>query len=125
LAGLHRRSPLLALTLLVSVFALAGLPPFAGFMGKFSLLSAALAAGHLSLVIITVVNSAIAIYYYLQVIRLGVFGEAEGEMTPIVLDWPTKVLCVVLIIGIIWLGVAPAQVMNLISTSLASINLPV
>jgi len=74
LAGLHRRSPLLALTLLVGLFALASIPPFVGFMAKLSLLTAALAQGHLVLVIVAVVNSVIAIYYYLQVIRQAVFG---------------------------------------------------
>jgi NADH-quinone oxidoreductase subunit N len=124
LAGLHRRSPLLAVTLVVAVFGLAGIPPFVGFIGKFGLLSAALAKGHLALVIITVINSAVAIYYYLQVVRKGVFGEQPGEAAAIVLDWPTKILCVLLIVGIVWLGVAPAPVMNAISSSLAGLNLP-
>ena len=61
LAGLHRRSPLLAVTLAVGVFALAGVPPFVGFMGKLSLLAAALSKGHLALVIIAMVNAAIAV----------------------------------------------------------------
>src|SRR5258708_15884895 len=75
LAGLHRRSPLLALTLLVGVFALAGLPPFPGFMGKLSLLKAALAKGHLALVILAVLNSAIAVYYYLGMVREAFFRD--------------------------------------------------
>jgi NADH-quinone oxidoreductase subunit N len=124
LAGLHRRSPLLAVTLIVAVFGLAGIPPFVGFIGKFGLLTAALAQGHLALVIITVINTAIAIYYYLQVIRKGVFGEQPGEVAAIALDWPTKLLCVLLIAGIVWLGVAPAPVMNAISSSLSGLNLP-
>jgi NADH-quinone oxidoreductase subunit N len=124
LAGLHRRSPLLAVTLVVAVFGLAGIPPFVGFIGKFGLLSAALTKGHLALVIITVINSAVAIYYYLQVVRKGVFGEQPGEAAAIVLDWPTKILCVLLLVGIVWLGVAPAPVMNAISSSLAGLNLP-
>ena len=124
LAGLHRRSPLLAVTLVVAVFGLAGIPPFVGFIGKFGLLSAALAKGHLALVIVTVINSAVAIYYYLQVVRKGVFGEQTGETAAIVLDWPTKILCVLLLVGIIWLGVAPAHIMNAISSSLAGLNLP-
>jgi NADH-quinone oxidoreductase subunit N len=124
LAGLHRRSPLLAVTLVVAVFGLAGIPPFVGFIGKFGLLSAALAKGHLALVIITVINSAIAIYYYLQVVRKGVFGEQPGEAAAIVLDWPTKILCVLLLVGIVWLGVAPAPIMDAVSSSLAGINLP-
>ncbi|MDD2765880.1 MAG: NADH-quinone oxidoreductase subunit N [Opitutaceae bacterium] len=124
LAGLHRRSPLLALTLLVGLFALAGVPPFVGFMAKLSLLTAALAQGHLALVVVAVINSAIAIYYYLQVIRQAVFGEASpaAAAEPIVLNWPTKVLCVALIAGIVVLGVAPGTVIDTISRSLAFVT---
>jgi NADH-quinone oxidoreductase subunit N len=124
LAGLHRRSPLLAVTLLVGVFALAGVPPFVGFMGKFSLLSAAYSQGHLALVIIAVINSAIAVYYYLQVVRQAVFGETNPNSvtTPIVLALPTRALCVVLIVGIIALGVAPGAVIDTISHSLAFVT---
>jgi len=124
LAGLHRRSPLLAATLLVGVFALAGVPPFVGFMGKFSLLSAAYARGHLALVIIAVVNSAIAVYYYLQVVRQAVFGEtnASAVATPISLAWPTRILCVILIFGIVALGVVPGTVIDTISHSLAFVT---
>jgi NADH-quinone oxidoreductase subunit N len=122
LAGLHRRAPLLALTLVVGVFALAGIPPFVGFMGKFSLLSAALAKGHLALVIIAVLNAAIAIYYYLCVVKEACFGEA-GELAPIRLDWQTRALCLFLITGILALGIAPSRVLDKISTSLARANL--
>ena len=124
LAGLHRRSPLLALTLLVGLFALAGLPPFVGFMAKLSLLTAAWDQRHFALVIIAVINSAIAIYYYLQVIRQAVFGEAgpATTMKPIVLTWPTKVLCLMLIGGIVLLGVDPGAVIDTISSSLTFVT---
>jgi len=124
LAGLHRRSPLLALTLLVGLFALASIPPFVGFMAKLSLLTAALAQGHLVLVIVAVVNSVIAIYYYLQVIRQAVFGEVNPAAAagPIVLTWPTRILCVVLIAGIVALGVAHGLVIDTISHSLAFVT---
>ncbi len=123
LAGLHRRSPLLALTLLVGLFGLAGVPPFVGFMAKLSLLTAALDRGHLVLVIVAVVNSAIAIYYYLQVIRQAVFGAIDPSVPaePIILTWPTRVLCVALIVGIVALGIAPGLVIDTISGSLASV----
>jgi len=123
LAGLHRRSPLLAVTLLVGVFALAGLPPFAGFMGKLTLLKAALAKGHLTLVVITVVNTAIAIYYYLAIVREAGFREA-GERPALILDGPTKGLCVLLIVGVLGLGLAPNPVLNAISVSLLNLGLP-
>ena len=70
------------------------------------------------------INSAIAIYYYLQVIRQAVFGEANPapRPAPIVLNWPTRVLCVVLIAGIVALGVAPGTVIDTISHSLAFVT---
>ncbi len=123
LAGLHRRSPLLAVTLAVGVFGLAGIPPFVGFMGKLSLLSAALSKGYLWLVIIAVVNSAIAVYYYLSVVRESWFRD-PGERQPIRLDLPTRVLCVALIAGILALGVAPARMLVTISDSIAKATAP-
>jgi len=118
LAGLHRRAPLLAVTLAVGVFALAGIPPFVGFMGKLTLLSAALSKGYLALVIIAVVNAAIAVYYYLGVVREAWFRD-PGELPAIPLNWSTRALCVVLICGILGLGIAPARFMNTLSTSIA------
>jgi NADH-quinone oxidoreductase subunit N len=125
LAGLHRRSPLLAATLIVGVFGLAGIPPFVGFMGKLSLLTAALAKGHLALVIITMINAAIAVYYYLRVIREAIFGDAPAAAAPITLCGQTRVLCVALIVAIVALGVVPGPVIDAIAQSLAGINLPV
>jgi NADH-quinone oxidoreductase subunit N len=118
LAGLHRRSPLLAVTLGVGVFALAGIPPFVGFMGKLTLLWAALSQGYIALVIITVINAAIAVYYYLGVVREAWFRD-PGDLPPIHLDWPTRVACILLIGGILALGIAPARVLNTISDSVA------
>lgn len=124
LAGLHRRSPLLAVTLLVGIFALAGIPPFVGFMGKLSLLTAAFARGHTLLVVITVLNSAVAVYYYLRVIRETFFGESEGERAPITLTPATITLCVLLLIAITALGVVPGPFVDAIAGSLATVNLP-
>jgi NADH-quinone oxidoreductase subunit N len=128
LAGLHRRSPMLAVTLLVAVFGLAGIPPFVGFMGKFSLLTAALAKGHLALVIIAVINSAVAVYYYLRIIRSAFFGEQsaepQSEPTPISLTWSTVALCVILLAGITALGVVPGSVIDTITHSLAAVKFP-
>ena len=123
LAGLHRRAPLLALTLVVGVFSLAGIPPFVGFMGKLTLLSAALAKGHLALVIIAVANAAIAVYYYLCVVREACFRDA-GDQPAIILNWPTRVLCVLLIAGTVLLGVTPARVLDGISSSIACVTAP-
>ena len=69
LDGLHKRSPVLALTLTVGAVALVGLPPTAGFMGKLFLLTAVWNHGVNWLVIIGAVNVAVSLYYYLNIIR--------------------------------------------------------
>src|SRR5262249_48679687 len=117
----HRRAPLLAITLAVGVFALAGMPPFVGFMGKLMLLAAAF-KNHPALVIIAVINAAIAVYYYLSVVREAWFRDS-GDLPVIRLDWQTKVLCVALIGGILALGIAPARIIDRIQTSVAHLNL--
>lgn len=120
LAGLHRRSPLLMITLLAGVFGLAGVPPFAGFMGKLALLKAALGKGHLVLVIVAVVNTAIAMYYYLCLVREACFRDASGQGA-IAVRGAKRFACVLLIGGIVALGVAPGAVLTRISASCAGL----
>ena len=122
LAGLHKRSPLLALTIGLGVFALGGIPPFVGFMGKFGLLNAALAKGWLWLVIVTVINSAIAIYYYLKIVKEAYFSDAAGRPA-IALDFSAKAACIVLLLAITALGVAPGKLMQLIAASLDTVQI--
>ncbi len=69
LDGLYKRSPLLAFTLLAAAFSLVGLPPTAGFAGKFFLLSSLWGKGHDWLVVVAVLNTAVAIGYYLNMVR--------------------------------------------------------
>ncbi|AGW12185.1 NADH-quinone oxidoreductase subunit N [Megalodesulfovibrio gigas] len=77
LDGLSRREPVLALVLAVSAFALVGLPPTAGFMGKLMLLKSAWGHGYNWLVIVAVLNTAIAIYYYLSLVRHAYTHDAD------------------------------------------------
>lgn len=119
LAGLHRRSPWLAATLLVGTFGLAGIPPFAGFMGKLALFTAAFRQGHVALVILAVLNAAIAIYYYLRVVREVCFGEAADSPASRS-DGTTKVLCAVLIAGILILGVWPGTLLDALGIALGA-----
>jgi NADH-quinone oxidoreductase subunit N len=83
-AGLAGRHPLIALAMTVFLLSLAGMPPLAGFMGKFYVLSAAIKAKYYWLAVIGVLNSVVAVYYYLRVVMYMYFRQPEGE--PHVLD---------------------------------------
>jgi len=109
-SGLHRRSPLLALTLAVSMFALAGIPPFAGFMGKFLLLTVAYNAGFLPLVILAALNTAISIYYYLSVVRAA-YSNGPEEQAPVAAGPLLKVVSVALVAIIIVMGLLPDRIL--------------
>ncbi len=120
LRGLYKRSPFLALVLLVGMFAMAGIPPFVGFMGKFMLLAGALQADHLPLVIIGVVNTAIAIFYYLSVVRVA-FAEAPGDRPDVDTDATTWCVGLVLMACIVYLGIAPNQLLDYASQAMRMI----
>ena len=79
LNGLYGRAPFLAFVLAVAALALVGLPPTAGFMGKLFLLSAAWDRGYNWLVVVAALNTAISIYYYLNLVRHAYTVEADRE----------------------------------------------
>jgi len=122
LSGLHKRAPLLALTLLVGMFALAGIPPFVGFMGKFFLLSGALKAGHLTVVILAALNTAIAIFYYLSVVRVA-FTTDPDDRPAVSVDGFTQAVSIFLMIVIIALGCLPTKIIDLATVAVRSIIL--
>ncbi len=110
LNGLYRRSPVLAFILAVCAFALVGLPPTAGFMGKLFLLNSAWAQGYHWLVIIAVLNTAIAIYYYLNLVRHAYTVDSETE--PLQISGPTIVWGGIFAAVLILLGTVPGTVFS-------------
>jgi len=76
-AGLWKREPFLAAVLTAGLFSLAGLPPFAGFAGKWFLFSAAVAKGYTWLALLGVLFSAVSLYYYLQIVRQALLAEPK------------------------------------------------
>ena len=113
LNGLAKRSPLLAFVLGVSMFALAGIPPFVGFMGKFMLLTGAWRAGHTALVIIAAINTAIGIYYYLQVVR-AVYTEAAPENAQAIVPHAGARMAGICLVGLVLaLGIVPESIIRL------------
>ncbi len=120
LAGLYKRSPLMAFTLAVGMMALAGIPPFVGFMGKFMLMAGALQAKHLTLVILAALNTAIAIYYYLSVLKVA-YCDTPASDEALKVDFTTALVSLALIAGIITLGVIPSQLLDLANRAVASL----
>ena len=114
LSGLARRAPLLAFTLAVSAFSLAGIPPTGGFTGKLFLFTSAFKAGHLTIVIIAAVNTVISIFYYLNLVRMSYSKEAVAA-EPISLSLHEKALCYVLIFLVLYLGIMPFGLTKLFS----------
>ncbi|HEY8275474.1 MAG TPA: NADH-quinone oxidoreductase subunit NuoN [Methyloceanibacter sp.] len=82
LSGLSRTNPLMAFTLAMLLFSLAGIPPLAGFFAKFYVFLAAIHAGLYSLAVIGVLLSAIAAYYYLRIIKLMYFDAPAERFDP-------------------------------------------
>jgi NADH-quinone oxidoreductase subunit N len=107
LRGLHRRSPLLAATLMLALFALAGVPPTSGFIGKWFLFRAAMAEGWWWLVLLGALNATVSIYYYLIAVKHAYLLEPEGEEKPLFLTWGDKALCYGLSAATVVLGVWP------------------
>lgn len=117
LAGLHQRSPLLAATLTLAMVSLAGIPPLAGFFGKFLLLKAVIEQGaanhgYYCLAFTALVGVVISFYYYFGVIKAIYFGKSANEASPIAMSLPMKAAVWVCIGGMFWLGLAPNSVLK-------------
>ena len=122
LAGLHERSPIAALIMGLSMFALAGIPPFAGFIGKLLLMKVALDRGLLTLVVMVAINSAIGIYYYLNIVRVMYFEKA-GDRKAVPFDYLSTGLGIFLLLAILALGIAPGYLMESIVTAIRGLSL--
>jgi NADH-quinone oxidoreductase subunit N len=119
LAGLWRRSPLLSLSLILGIFALAGVPPSIGFTGKLLLFTSAMNQGYFWLVLIGAVNGTVSLYYYLKVVYAAYF--VDSDLPPIQLSLPTRVLNYALCATILIFGVAPNSIVELARAAVKSV----
>ena len=122
LAGLHRRSPLLALALMVSVFSLAGIPPTIGFTGKFLVFAAAMEKGYFTLVLIAMINVVISLYYYLLILKAAYLEEPAAELPPLDLSPPIKLLAGLLVCVMVVAGIFPTYLIELARAAAAVLN---
>ena len=104
-AGLAKRAPITAFCMLIFMFALAGIPPTAGYVGKFVLFSSAIYSGLIWLAVIAILNSALSLVYYLRIISYMYLKEPAG---PKIAEQKGYVVALVLtLLAVVWIGVFP------------------
>jgi NADH-quinone oxidoreductase subunit N len=104
-SGFYQTNPRLSLVMLLSLFSLAGIPPLAGFFGKFFLFAAAAEQGYYWLVIIAVLNTIISLYYYLRVVKAMFLERSENPLIPISSDFLTRASITLSVIGLVVVGI--------------------
>lgn len=124
LSGLYSRYPVAAFAMLFFMLSLGGIPPTAGFMGKFWLFSAAIESGYIWLAVVAVGNSAISLYYYIRVIvYMWIKEEIAGP--PIKVSPAMVAALVITLVGTIVFGLYPRPLFELAAASTQVLREPV
>lgn len=109
--GLSKSHPLVAALMLIFMFSLTGIPPTAGFIGKFNLFTAAIKAGYTWLVVIAVIFSAISAYYYLRVVMNMYMKEMKQEVA--IAPSPSLSLAIFITVLMVFvIGIMPSVVVG-------------
>ena len=114
--GLAKRSPLIATIFSLFLLSFAGIPLTAGFIGKFTIFSAAYENGNIAVVVVGVLSSAIAAFFYIRVIVMMFFADPESDSVSVVI--PTKFTITVIwiaAIGTLLLGIYPTPILDAIT----------
>lgn len=112
-SGLAQRSPLLAAAMLISLLSLAGIPPLAGFVGKFYLFASVIEQGLIWLAFIALGMSMVSVYYYLIVAKVMYLGEPPENAEPIIVSRGTKLVVLLTTVVTILLGIYPTPLTNI------------
>lgn len=104
--GLYHTNPGLSLVMTLALFSLAGIPPVAGFFGKFFLFTAAAEKGFYMLVLIAVLNTIISLYYYLLVVKAMFINKGENPIEKFKSDFATKLALGLCVAGMVGTGFA-------------------
>ncbi len=102
--GLYQTNPRLSLAMMVALFSLAGIPPLAGFFGKFFLFTAAAEAGYYLLLTIAVMNAVISLYYYLLVVKAMMINKSDTPIGYFVSDRASRIALSGCVVGIMVVG---------------------
>lgn len=108
--GLYKTNPMLSVAMMLAMFSLAGIPPFAGFFSKFFIFTSALQAGTVSmyvLVLIALINTIVSLYYYLLVVKAMFIHQDDCVIAPFKSALSERIALLVCVIGIILIGIVP------------------
>jgi NADH-quinone oxidoreductase subunit N len=120
-AGLWQTHPALAALMTVCLLSLGGLPPTAGFIGKWYIFSAAVSAGYYTLAIIGVLTSVISVFFYLRVVVMMYMSDRDAAVARPPISVVGMAALSLAIVAIFYLGILPAQVLDLATKSIATI----
>jgi NADH-quinone oxidoreductase subunit N len=120
LAGLSKSHPLVALAMAVFMFSMSGIPPLAGFFGKFYIFLAAIEAGFYGLAVIGVLSSAVAAFYYLRIIKVMYFDEAEEPLDKPI-GWDIGLALVGSTLAIVFFFALPSAVLSSAASAAAAL----
>ena len=115
--GLNQRSPWYAFLMLLLMFSMAGVPPTVGFYAKLAVLQAIVEAGHVWLAVIAVIFSLIGAFYYLRIVKLMYFDDAE-DTTPITPRADAQVLLSINGLAVLAFGIFPQPLIALCASSI-------
>jgi len=102
--GLYQTNPKLSVVMMLALFSLAGIPPFAGFFSKFFVFSAAAQQGFYVLLFIALLNTIISLYYYLLVVKAMFLTKSENPIEVVKSDTAMKISLVICTIAIVFIG---------------------
>ncbi len=120
-AGIGFKYPLLSAAMTIFMLSMAGIPPLGGFMAKLYVFGAAVDAKFYWLTILGVLNSAVSVYYYLRVTVLIYFRESDRDITGLQFSPATVIALVLAVIGTLYMGLFPANVLSLAQKSIAGL----
>lgn len=102
--GLYKTNPRLSLVMMLALFSLAGIPPLAGFFGKFFLFTAVAESGFYVLLAVAVLNTVISLYYYLLVVKAMFINSSDAPVATFTSDTTMRISLVVCSVGILIIG---------------------
>jgi len=115
--GLYATNARLSLVMMISLFSLAGIPPVAGFFGKFFLFTAAIETGYYILVLIALLNTIISLYYYLLIVKAMFINKNETPIAYFKSDNYSKIALGICLLGMVVVGFASGIWEYIISVS--------